>query len=85
MKNQLIVINPDQLAAIVETAVLKAIQNSPALKQPGSTKLYSIYQARKIMRIGDKKIKQLIASGIVKTNASNKISEYELNKYLGNE
>ncbi|HAN76834.1 MAG TPA: hypothetical protein DCQ31_03150 [Bacteroidales bacterium] len=83
--NSELVITPRvQLLSDIEIIVTNVVKNLIS-QQNKDVKLYSIHQASKILRRTPRTIKNLIAQGILKATPDGKISEYELNKFMGNE
>ena len=74
----------EEVFAKIDEIVRFAIKEELQKKQQ-EINLYSIHQTTKKLRIGNKKLKEYIADGIVKATPDNRISEYEINKFLGNE
>jgi len=84
MENFILIPIPfEQLEKTIEKAVNKAVNEAIKKTNNLNSTVYSINQAKKILKIGDPKIKQLIAAGLIKTTKDGKkISAYELNEYL---
>jgi len=86
MQNEIILISIslNELESLIEKSFNKVIEKKQFTKQT-DLRFFSIHQAQKILRVGNQKIKKLIATGKLKATPDNKISEVELNKFLSNE
>jgi len=77
-------ITVEELETLMEKTFYKVMEKNQFTKQT-DLRFFSIHQAQKILRVGNQKIKKLIATGKLKATPDNKISEVELNKFLSNE
>jgi len=79
---EIIIIGKEEIAEIVETAVLKAI----SIQKNEPVTLLSKNQVRKKLKIGYQKLDSLILSGAIKPTPDGKyISEIEITNYLKTE
>ena len=69
----------------IKQAIWETMLEFEKTKIKTSNKVYSKNQARITLGIGYEKLNKLIDAGLLKTTADGKLTEFEINKYLGNE
>jgi len=80
MENELIVVSPKTIEAIILKALKKYDTEQREIQS--ETRLFSINKAAKILGVSHATVKKLVANETIKTTPDNKITEKELNCYL---
>ncbi len=80
IKNELIVVSPNTIKAIIKSALKEFDLEQREVQS--ETRLFSINKAAKILGVSHATVKKLVANDTLKTTTDNKITEKELNRYL---
>jgi len=80
MDNELIVVSPKTIKAIIKNALKEYDMEQKEIQS--ETTLFSINKAAKILGVSHATVKKLVAKNTIKTTPDNKITEKELNRYL---
>ncbi|MFN8258127.1 MAG: hypothetical protein U0W24_20730 [Bacteroidales bacterium] len=80
MENELILVSPKTIKAIVISALeeFNTLQN----ERTSENRLFTINKASKILGVSHATVKKLVANETLKTTPDNKITEKEINRYL---
>ena len=80
MQNQLIIVTPEQLKEIFKESFLEFVKEYEASKE--TLKYYSINAASKKMQFSYSKTKRLINDGLIEITPDNRITNFEIKRYL---
>ena len=80
MENELILVSPKTIKAIV----ISALEEFDSLKneKKSESKVFSINKTAKILGVSHATVKKLVAVETLKATPDNKITEKEINRYL---
>lgn len=80
--SKLIVMTADELTEVVKESVKTAIKSVLNEKEEG-VKLYTINEVAKLLKKAHLTVKRLVSEGKLKTTKDGRITQLELNRFLG--